>query len=279
MSGVGDAPRRGQRGRLPARDRARHDRTRASAAPPCRAASRGTGSLGRTGRAGPRGASRGGCRGRRCSARARRGGRRTRVTAGAHREAAAHYASALRHASSLGPAGRAALLERLGFECSLTFRLPEATDAYERALAAYRGSGDRRREGDVENWLSPCVERRRPWPRRGPCPECGAAARDSNNGGRIARATVRPVTPEADAQGAADVRRVRPAAPPATSAARSRQSARRRPSANVRRRATLHAWLDGQPTSPTERRSASRWCCLRMIWCSSMCSSASERGS
>lgn len=73
---------------------------------------------------------------------------------GAHREAAAHFASALGHAEALRPAERAALLERLGFECYLTLRLPEATDVYELALAAYRAAGDRRREGDVERWLS-----------------------------------------------------------------------------------------------------------------------------
>lgn len=73
---------------------------------------------------------------------------------GAHREAAAHFASALEHAGALGPAEQAALLERRAFECFLILRLPEATDAYERALAAYRAAGDRRREGDVERWLS-----------------------------------------------------------------------------------------------------------------------------
>ena len=73
---------------------------------------------------------------------------------GAHREAAAHFASALRHAAGLGPAEKAALLERLGFECYFTLALAEATDAYELALAAYRVTGDRRREGDVERWLS-----------------------------------------------------------------------------------------------------------------------------
>ena len=73
---------------------------------------------------------------------------------GAHREAAAHFTSALRHASTLSAAERAALLERLGFECYLTSRLSEATDAFEHALAAYRTEGDRRGEGDVERWLS-----------------------------------------------------------------------------------------------------------------------------
>ena len=73
---------------------------------------------------------------------------------GAHREAVAHFASALRHARALGPAERAALLERLAFECYLTSSMAEATDAYERARAAYRATGDRRREGDVERWLS-----------------------------------------------------------------------------------------------------------------------------
>ncbi len=73
---------------------------------------------------------------------------------GAHREAAAHFESALLHAGALGPAEQAALLERRAYECHLIMRLPEANDAYERARAAYRAAGDRRREGDVERWLS-----------------------------------------------------------------------------------------------------------------------------
>jgi DNA-binding CsgD family transcriptional regulator len=65
---------------------------------------------------------------------------------GAHREAAAQYARALRFAGALPPDELAELLQRHAYECYLTNRIDEAVASQERALACYRGLGDRRRE-------------------------------------------------------------------------------------------------------------------------------------
>lgn len=73
---------------------------------------------------------------------------------GAHREAAAHYASALRHADNLDPAQRAGLLDAWSYEVHLRGRIDEAVRAREDALALWRQVGDRRREGDALRWLS-----------------------------------------------------------------------------------------------------------------------------
>jgi DNA-binding CsgD family transcriptional regulator/tetratricopeptide (TPR) repeat protein len=73
---------------------------------------------------------------------------------GAHREAAAQYARALRF-SGTGPSeARAELLERLSYECFLTDQFHRAIEALERALECYRKLGDRRREGDALRALS-----------------------------------------------------------------------------------------------------------------------------
>jgi DNA-binding CsgD family transcriptional regulator/tetratricopeptide (TPR) repeat protein len=66
---------------------------------------------------------------------------------GAHREAAAHYGRALRHADGLAAAERAALLERYAEECSLTDRVSDAVDAQREAVALWRETGDRLRAG------------------------------------------------------------------------------------------------------------------------------------
>jgi DNA-binding CsgD family transcriptional regulator len=66
---------------------------------------------------------------------------------GAHREAAAQYARALRFAGSLPLDERAALLELRSFECYLTDQQHEAVAALEEALDCYRAIGDARREG------------------------------------------------------------------------------------------------------------------------------------
>jgi DNA-binding CsgD family transcriptional regulator len=71
-----------------------------------------------------------------------------------HREAAAHYATALRHAASLPDAERADLNERLAYECYLTDQIPEAIKARETALALWRAAADRLKEGDNARWLS-----------------------------------------------------------------------------------------------------------------------------
>ena len=67
---------------------------------------------------------------------------------GAHREAAAHYESAMRFADRLPTAELAGLLDRRSHECYLVGRFGEAIEAQERALGCYRELGDRLREGD-----------------------------------------------------------------------------------------------------------------------------------
>jgi DNA-binding CsgD family transcriptional regulator len=69
---------------------------------------------------------------------------------GAHREAAAQFARALRHAGGQ----RAELLERRAYECYLTDEVEEAIQARREALAEHHRNGDRLREGDAHRWLS-----------------------------------------------------------------------------------------------------------------------------
>jgi predicted ATPase len=64
---------------------------------------------------------------------------------GAHREAAAQYARALRFADGLKLDGLAGLLERRAAECFVTNESDDATEALERALALRRELGDKRR--------------------------------------------------------------------------------------------------------------------------------------
>ena len=71
-----------------------------------------------------------------------------------HREAAAHYATLLRHAASLPGAERARMCELLAYECYLTDQIAEAIKARESALALWRAAGDRLKEGDNARWLS-----------------------------------------------------------------------------------------------------------------------------
>ncbi|HLW60891.1 MAG TPA: AAA family ATPase [bacterium] len=73
---------------------------------------------------------------------------------GAHREAAAQYARALRFADVIPLAAQADLFERFSYECFLTDQFHQAIDALERALDRYRALGDRRKEGDVLRSLS-----------------------------------------------------------------------------------------------------------------------------
>ena len=65
---------------------------------------------------------------------------------GAHREAAAQYARALRYAGNLPPGELGGLLERRAQECYLTDQIDEAVAAQERALECYRELGDRASE-------------------------------------------------------------------------------------------------------------------------------------
>jgi len=73
---------------------------------------------------------------------------------GAHREAAAQYARALRFAGGLPPEARAELLERRSHECYVADLSGEAIEALERALECHRALEDRRKEGDALRALS-----------------------------------------------------------------------------------------------------------------------------
>nr|WP_298685645.1 helix-turn-helix transcriptional regulator [uncultured Dongia sp.] len=72
----------------------------------------------------------------------------------AHREAAAHYETAFRHAASWADACRADLLESLSYEYYLIEHVPEAIEAREAALKLWRAAGDRLKIGDSLRWLS-----------------------------------------------------------------------------------------------------------------------------
>ena len=73
---------------------------------------------------------------------------------GAHREAAAQFARALRFGDRLPSEQRAGLLERRSFECYLTDQLDEAIAARRQALAVHHARFDRVLEGDAHRWLS-----------------------------------------------------------------------------------------------------------------------------
>ncbi len=68
---------------------------------------------------------------------------------GAHREAAAQYALALRFTDGIPTERLGELLERRAYECYLTARLDDALEAQERALECHRTVGDRRKQGDA----------------------------------------------------------------------------------------------------------------------------------
>jgi DNA-binding CsgD family transcriptional regulator/tetratricopeptide (TPR) repeat protein len=73
---------------------------------------------------------------------------------GAHREAAQHFAQALREPEHLDPDRRVQLLERRSYECYLTDQIDEAIDARRSALEELRRGSDPLREGDAHRWLS-----------------------------------------------------------------------------------------------------------------------------
>lgn len=73
---------------------------------------------------------------------------------GAHREAVAQYARALRAAGLLLPQERAALLEAYASECSLTDQLAEAIGTYQAALEIWRGERDLLMEGKLLDALA-----------------------------------------------------------------------------------------------------------------------------
>jgi DNA-binding CsgD family transcriptional regulator len=66
---------------------------------------------------------------------------------GAHREARAHYASALRFSDRLTITDRAGLLEAHAYECYLADDLEEAIAGQEEAIGCWRGAGDPGAEG------------------------------------------------------------------------------------------------------------------------------------
>jgi DNA-binding CsgD family transcriptional regulator len=72
----------------------------------------------------------------------------------AHREAAAHYATALRYAGGLSPTQRAGLLEKHSYECYLTGQFAEALAASEGALAIWRATDETEKIGHNLRWLS-----------------------------------------------------------------------------------------------------------------------------
>jgi DNA-binding CsgD family transcriptional regulator len=71
-----------------------------------------------------------------------------------HREAAEHYATALRHSRSLPDAARAELFEAQSYECYLTEQIAAAIAAQTAALDLRRAAGDGLKEGDNLRWLS-----------------------------------------------------------------------------------------------------------------------------
>ena len=79
---------------------------------------------------------------------------RRAAASGAHREAAAQYAQALRFADAQPPEARAELLERRAAECYLSSQIDDAIDAQQQALDCSRQLGDLRREGNALRVLS-----------------------------------------------------------------------------------------------------------------------------
>lgn len=75
-------------------------------------------------------------------------------TLGAHREAAAQYARALRFAADLPLETQAELLERRAYQCFLTAEFTEAIQTHERAIECRRTLGDPRKEGKSLRELS-----------------------------------------------------------------------------------------------------------------------------
>ncbi len=79
---------------------------------------------------------------------------RDAVAHGAHREAAAHYATALAYARALPPEERAALLEARAYECYLTGQMEDAEQARQAALLIWRQRERADKVGHTLRWLS-----------------------------------------------------------------------------------------------------------------------------
>jgi DNA-binding CsgD family transcriptional regulator len=104
---------------------------------------------------------------------------------GAHREAAAQYARALRFGDRLPLERQAELLEKRSYECYLTDQSVEAVQALEAAIEHYRTLGDVRKEGAALSMLA-----RRVW--------CGGGVAHSRSPGYEAVSVLEriPPTPE-----------------------------------------------------------------------------------
>ena len=76
------------------------------------------------------------------------------VAAGAHREAVAQYARALRFSADADPGVRGGLFDGHSYELYVGGRFEEALQSAELALESHRLSGDRRREGNALRALS-----------------------------------------------------------------------------------------------------------------------------
>ncbi|HUA25559.1 MAG TPA: AAA family ATPase [Steroidobacteraceae bacterium] len=76
------------------------------------------------------------------------------ASVGSHREAAAHYQSALRYADDLEAIERALLLEALSYECYLTGDHARAFAARRSALEIWCAQNSPLKEGDALRWLS-----------------------------------------------------------------------------------------------------------------------------
>ena len=76
------------------------------------------------------------------------------LSLGAHRQVAAHLATAFGHAATLSAEEKALLLDRLSYEYYLTGQIAEALNARESSLELWKGVGDRYKEGDCLRWLS-----------------------------------------------------------------------------------------------------------------------------
>ncbi|MBZ0112955.1 MAG: AAA family ATPase [Thermoanaerobaculia bacterium] len=73
---------------------------------------------------------------------------------GAHRQAAAHYRTAIRFATDQTSEVRAGLLEGLSYECYLINEPNEALDTRFQALELWQSLGRDEKEGETQRWLS-----------------------------------------------------------------------------------------------------------------------------
>ena len=73
---------------------------------------------------------------------------------GAHREAAAQYASALRFADGVSPTTLGDLLDQRAYSCYLTGQFADAMETQERAVECHRSLGNHLKEGDALRSLS-----------------------------------------------------------------------------------------------------------------------------